>query len=135
MNSGGDIAKREASRYISIYQVSWIKIKKKLFLNKRRHSEFVYVAIDCVSGITFYDFVANSVRTEIFFLPTSKRRQAKFCLFLGICWCSSSFTAKISSFETVAKREAILSPCYWCGAYTRAALIRERRLFQLLVKY
>ena len=94
MNSGGDITKREASRYISIYQVSWIKIKKKLFLNKRRHSEFVYVAIDCVSGITFYDFVANSVRTEIFFLPTSKRRQAKFCLFLGICSCSSSFTLK-----------------------------------------
>ena len=67
MNSSGDITKREASRYISIYLVSWIKIKKKLFLNKRRHSEFVYVAIDCVSGITFYDFVANSVRTEIFF--------------------------------------------------------------------
>ena len=46
-----------------------------------------------------------------------------------------SFIAKISSFETVAKREAILNPCYWCGAYTRAALIPERRLFQLPVKH
>ena len=53
-------------------------------------------------GIFFYDFVVNSVRK--FFLPTGKHRKAKFCLFLGICCCSCSFTAKISSFETVESR-------------------------------
>ena len=52
----------EGGSCFSIYQISWIKIKKKLFVNKRRHLEFVYVGIDSVSGIIFYDFVANSVR-------------------------------------------------------------------------
>ena len=37
-------------------------MKKELFVNKRRHLEFVYVAIDSVPGIIFYDFVANSIR-------------------------------------------------------------------------
>ena len=49
----------------SIYQISWIKIKK----SKQKtslSSEFVYVSIEGVSGIIFFnDFVANSVR--IFF--------------------------------------------------------------------
>ena len=45
-------------------------------------------SIDSVSGIIFfYDFVGNSVR--IFFLPTSQHWQAKFWLFLGICWYGS----------------------------------------------
>ena len=46
----------------SIYQISWIKIKKELSLNKRRHLEFAYVSIDIVSGIIFYDFVSISLR-------------------------------------------------------------------------
>ena len=38
-------------------------MKEALFVNKRRHLEFVYVSIDSVSaGIILYDFVANSVR-------------------------------------------------------------------------
>ena len=71
--------------------------------------EFVYVSIDSVSGIIFYDFVANSVRNV--FLATSKHQQAKCCLFLGINFvgAASSFTDKISSLKTVAKQEAILN--------------------------
>ena len=42
-----------------------------------------------------------------YLLPSSKQRQAKFCLFLGIFGAAASVTAKISSFETVQKREAI----------------------------
>ena len=48
---------------------------------------------------------------ENVFLSISE--QAKFCLFLGICWCRC-FTYRYnfisSCFETVAKREAILNP-------------------------
>ena len=69
--------------------------------------EFVYVSIDSVSGIIFYDFVANSVRN--FFLATSKHQQAKCCLFLVFVGAASSFTDKISSLKTVAKQEAILN--------------------------
>ena len=66
-------------------------------------------SIDSVSGIIFfYDFVGNSVR--IFFLPTSQHWQAKFWLFLGICWYGSFIYRQDSSFETVTEREAILNP-------------------------
>ena len=56
MNNGRNIQRRKASRYISnainrlwggycfsIYQISWIKIKTELFVNKRRH--FVRVCL------------------------------------------------------------------------------------------
>ena len=95
VNSGeGNIPRREASRDLSsaiylalwtnpegdncfsIYQISWRKIKKELFVKKDvTLLEFVFVSIDSVSGIIFYDFVANW-------------QQAKFCHFLGICWRS-----------------------------------------------
>ena len=63
--------------------------------------------LQCFGDYFVYDFVANSVTT--FFLPAIKHRQAKFCLFF---WhlAAASFTAKISSFETVAKLKAILNP-------------------------
>ena len=89
-----DIPRREASRDLSsaiylalwtnpegdncfsIYQISWRKIKKELFVKKDvTLLQFVFVSIDSVSGIIFYDFVANW-------------QQAKFCHFLGICWRS-----------------------------------------------
>ena len=35
----------EGGSCFSIYQISWINIKKELFVNKRRHLEFVYVSI------------------------------------------------------------------------------------------
>ena len=51
----------------SIYQISWIKIKKELFENKRLHLEFVYAAIDSVSGIIFY----AGFCCQFFFLPVN----------------------------------------------------------------
>ena len=99
----------EGDSCFSIYQISWIKIKKDLFANKRRHLEFVYVSADCVSVIIFYDFVANSERSLFFYRPlnTNKPNFVSFLVFLG---AAALFSAKISSFETVAKREAILNP-------------------------
>ena len=44
----------------------------------------------CFGDHFVYDFVANSVRT--FFLPASKHRQAKFCLFFWYCWFSHDAT-------------------------------------------
>ena len=59
---------------------------------------------------TFF-MILLQFQLENVFLSTSE--QAKFCLFLGICWCSC-FTYRYnfisSCFETVAKREAILNP-------------------------
>ena len=47
------------------------------------------------------------IQWENSFLATSKHRQAKcFLSFLAFVGAAASFTAKISSFETVAKREA-----------------------------
>ena len=34
----------EGGSCFSIYQISWINFKKELFVNKRRHLEFVYVS-------------------------------------------------------------------------------------------
>ena len=86
-----------------------MKIKKDLFVNKRRHLEFVYVSVDCVSVMIFYDFVANLERSLFFYQPlnTNKPNSVSFLVFLG---AAALFSAKISSFETVAKREAILNP-------------------------
>ena len=89
------IPRLEASRYISsamnrpwggyscfsIYQISWIKIEKELFVKKRRDLVRVCLRfnLQCLGGSFFM---------ILFFLSTSKHRPAKFCLFLGICWCS-----------------------------------------------
>ena len=57
--------------------------------------------------LTIYDFVANSVRSFFFYRPvnTNKSNFVSFLVFVG---AAASFTAKISFFETIAKREAIL---------------------------
>ena len=84
-----------------------IKIKEELFVDKKHHLEFVYVSIDSVSGIIFYDLVANSVRIFFFYRPvnTDKPDFVSFLVFVG---AAASFTAKILSFEN-AKQEAILN--------------------------
>ena len=55
----------------SIYQISWIKIKKELFINKKRHLGTVclYFNWQCF-GDHFYTFVANSVR-KFFYRPVN----------------------------------------------------------------
>ena len=108
----------EGDSCFSIYQISWIKIKKELFVNKRRH--FVWVCLRTfqltVFWGSFFLTILLQIQRENFFPPTSKQRQAKFCLLLGIfSHSATSVTAKISSFETVVKQEAMLNsvPKQW----------------------
>ena len=98
----------ERDSCFSIYQISWIKIKKQLLVNKRRHLEFLLTFQLTVFRGSFL-MILLQIQWENFFLPTSKHREAKVCFFLGTCW-RSCFIYRYSSFETVAKREAILNP-------------------------
>ena len=77
----------------SIYQISWIKIKKVFFVNKRRHLKFVYTSIDSVSVIIFYDFRETSVRN--FFYRSVNTDKPNFVSFLVFVSTAASFTAKI----------------------------------------
>ena len=96
VNSGGNILRHKVSRYISsavhqpcrkgsscfsINQISWIKIKKELFVNKRRHLGRICLHFNgqCF-GIIFSDFVTNSVITD-------KPNFVSF-LVLIFCWYS-----------------------------------------------
>ena len=61
-------------------------------------------------GSFFYDSVVNSERIKkIFYRPVNgdKSNVVSFLVFVG---AAASFTAKISFFETVVKREDILNP-------------------------
>ena len=60
-------------------------------------------------GSFFYDFVANSVRYFFFYRPVNadKLNFVSFLVFGGV---AASVTAKISSYETVGKREALFNP-------------------------
>ena len=71
----------------SIYQISWIKMKKVTFckLKTSLSRNFVY-NLQTFRGfcqVHFYDFVANTALK--YFLPTSKHRQAKVSRCLCIC--------------------------------------------------
>ena len=77
----------EGDSWFSIYQISWIKIKKKLFVNKGfTFLEFVTFQLTVFRASFF--MISLQIQKERFFLPTSKHQQAKFCLFIGICWHS-----------------------------------------------
>ena len=118
MNSGGYIAD---SKRRGIFLAPWtdpegdncfscIKIKKELFVNKRRHFVRVCLSFQLTAFRGSFLMILLQIQREKFFLQTSKHRQAKFCLFLGICWLSCFIYAKILSFETVSKQEAIWNP-------------------------
>ena len=94
-----DIQRREASRHISssvhqegdssfsIYQISWIEMKKatfcKLKTSLRRNFIYNLQTFWWFCQLHFYYFVANSAENN--FLPTSKHQQAKDSHFLGLC--------------------------------------------------
>ena len=58
-------------------------------------------------GSFFYDFFVNSVRN--FFYQSVNTDKPNFVCFLVFVGAAVSFTAKIVSFETVAKREVMLN--------------------------
>ena len=92
----------EGDSCFSIYQISWIKIKKELFVNKRRHFDRVCLCTFqlTVSGITFFLRFCRKLNSD----------KPNFVSFLVLFGAAASVTTKISSFETVAKREAIFNP-------------------------
>ena len=126
MNSAGNIyrdAKRrgihlalwtdpEGDSCFSIYQIGWIKIKTELFVNKRRH--FVRVCLRTfqltVFPGSFFLTILLQIQRENFFYRPVNSDKPNFVSFLVFFGAAASVTAKISSFETVAKREAILNP-------------------------
>ena len=77
----------EGDSCFSIYQISWIKMKKVTFRKKKRHLVGTLFTIYKHFG----DFVKCiftillQIQHENNFLPTSKHRQAKVRRFLGIC--------------------------------------------------
>ena len=73
-------------------------MKKEPFVNRRRHFVTVCLRFCCQFSDKFFFYRAVNSDKPIF---------VSFLVFFGV---AASVTAKISSFETVAKREAILNP-------------------------
>ena len=107
----------EGDSFFSIYQISWIKLKKKVtFCKLKRH----------VVGtlFTIYKHFGNFVKCilrfcckfsmKIIFYLTSEHREAtekpKFVAFLVFVCTNASFIAQISSSGNVSKRDTILAP-------------------------
>ena len=86
-------------------------MKKELFVNKRRH--LVRVCLRCnwqCFGDHFYDHFCCKFSENFFFYLPVNADKPDFVSFLVFVAAAASFTTKILSFETVGKREAILSP-------------------------
>ena len=88
-------------------------MKKEHFVNKRRHVVRVCLRtfqLTVFRGSFFpYDVVANPARKFFFYRPVNSDKP-NFVSLLVFFGAATSATAKISSFETVAKREPILNP-------------------------
>ena len=83
-------------------------MKKELFVNKRRHLEFVYVAIDSVFGDHFFFyFVAYSVRTFFFYIPVNADKPNFVSFFF---WYLLVQLVHLPLKFRLSKREAILNP-------------------------
>ena len=101
----------EGDSCFSIYQISWIKIKKELFVSERRH--FVRVCLRTFQLTVFrgsFFMILLQIQRENFFYRPINSDKPNFVPLLVFVGAAASFTAKISPFETVAKREAILNP-------------------------
>ena len=100
----------EGDSCFSIYRISWIKIKKELFVHKRHHLVRVCLRFNwhCF-GDHFLWFCCNFSKKKFFYRPVNTDKP-NFVCFLVFVNASVSLTTKISSFETVAKREDILNP-------------------------
>ena len=80
--------------------------------------QFVYVSIDTrFRDHSFYDCCKFS--KKFFFYRRVNTKRPNFVSFLVFVGAAASSTAKISSFETVAKREAILNTVPTPSEYPR----------------
>ena len=101
----------EGGSCFSIYQISWIKMKRITFckLKTSLSRSFVY------NLQPFWDFVRCifkillQIQHENNFLPVHNDKP-KFVTFLVFVGPTASFIAQISSSENVSKRDAILAP-------------------------
>ena len=98
----------EGDSCFTIYQISWIKLKKELFVNKRRHFFRVCLRFNwqCF-GDHFLLFCCKFSGKFFFYWPVNTDKPNFVLIFVG---AADSFTAKISSLKTVAKQEDILNP-------------------------
>ena len=101
----------EGDSCFSIYQISWIKMKKVTFckLKTSLSRNFVY-NLQTFRGFCQVHFtILLQIRHENHFLLTSEHRQAKVAFLVFVC-ITATFIAQISSSENVSKRDAILAP-------------------------
>ena len=96
----------------SIYQISWIKLKKVTFckLKKSLSRNFVYNLQTFREFCQVHFTILLQIQFENNFPPTSEHWQAKFVAFLVFVCTTASFIAQISSSENISKRDAILAP-------------------------
>ena len=99
----------EGDSCFSIYQISWIKLKKVTFGNQKRHLVgtlfTMYKHFGDFFQLHLYDFVANSA-WKSFSTYQSTLTSQRSSLF--VC-TTASFIAQSSSFENVSERDAILT--------------------------
>ena len=125
VNSGGDLLRREASRYItstvhwpwgdscfSIYQISWIKLKKVTFCKlKTPLSRNLFTVYKHFEVCQVHFTILLQIQQEGNFLTyqqnTDKPKVVAFLIFV----CTTTlFIAQILSSKNVSKRDAILAP-------------------------
>ena len=93
----------EGKSCFSIYQISWIKMKKVTSgkLKAPLSRNFVY---------NLQTFRTDFVKCIFTILVPENTDKPKFVAFLVFVCMTASFIAQISSFENVSKRDAILAP-------------------------
>ena len=85
----------EGNSYFSIYQISWIKMKKSNFLQIK----------NVTWSTAFLRFCCKFSMKIIFHLPVKKGKSKIVDFLVFVCT-----TASISSIENISKRDAILVP-------------------------
>ena len=95
----------------SIYQISWIKINREVFVNKRHHLVRVCLHFNwqCF-GDHSIQFCCKFSKKIFFYRPVINDKP-NFVSFLVFGGAAASSTAKISPFKTVMKREALFNSC------------------------
>ena len=103
----------EGDRCFSIYQTSWIKLKKVNFckLQTSLGRDFVHNLRTFRGFCPVHFTILLQIQYENNFLPTSEHRQTKFVAFLVFVCTNASFIIQISSSENVSKRDAINGSC------------------------
>ena len=105
----------EGDSWFSIYQISWIKIKIKIFVNKRRQLDKVCLRFNSLcSWDHFLWFCCKFSKKIIFYLPvnTHKKKVRRFLgiFFVRLLHLSLKSKAMALAQINVSKRDAILAP-------------------------